>query len=99
MCMLRGFLARGLYVQRMNNGTITVRDQYETLSRWNGNQLGINMISTGMYGTARHGTSPNNASAIRVNTFERAAPPRWRIATRARCICGASGLSPASFNA
>ena len=39
MCTSRGFLARGLRVHRMNSGTMTVRDQYDTLSRWNGNQL------------------------------------------------------------
>ena len=44
----RGFFASGLRVQRMNSGTITVRDQYDTLSRWNGNQRGSSMISTGM---------------------------------------------------
>ncbi len=32
----------------MNSGTITVRDQYDTLSMLKGNQRGISMISTGM---------------------------------------------------
>jgi hypothetical protein len=30
---------------------------------WNGNHLGSSIISTGIYGTPRHGSSPNNASA------------------------------------
>ena len=78
---------------------MTVRDQYDTLSRWNGNHLGSSMISTGITGTARHGTWPNRASVMRVNTLHRAAPPCARIALRARRICGSSGESPASFKA
>ena len=35
---------------------MTVRAQYEILSRWNGNQRGSSMISTGITGTARQGT-------------------------------------------
>jgi hypothetical protein len=38
------------------------------------------MISTGMVGTARHGTSPNKASWMRVNTLVRSAPPAARMA-------------------
>ena len=57
------------------------------------------MISTGMTGTARHGTSPNSASRMRVKTLQRRAPPRARIAARARAICGASIGSPAAFSA
>ncbi len=41
-----------------NSGTITVRAQYETLSRWNGNHFGSSITSTGITGTAVHGTSP-----------------------------------------
>ena len=63
---------------------MTVRLQYEILSRWNGNHFGSSMISTGITGTARHGTKPNNANIRRVNTLERDAPPRERIASRAR---------------
>ena len=33
------------------------------------------MISTGIIGTARHGTTPNSASRMRVNTLDRSAPP------------------------
>ena len=51
---------------------------------WNGNHFGSSMISTGITGTARHVTKPNSASMKRVNTFEAAAPPRARIAARAR---------------
>ena len=46
--MFFGFLAFALSVQIINKGTITVRDQYATLSKWNGNQLGNNIISTGI---------------------------------------------------
>ena len=41
------------------------------------------MISTGITGTARHGTSPNSASRMRVKTLQSRAPPRARIAARA----------------
>ena len=78
---------------------MTVRLQYEILSRWNGNQRGSSMISTGITGTARHEMNPNSASITRVNTFDRAAPPRARIASRARCICGASVGSPIVLSA
>src|SRR5579884_1184622 len=54
------------------------------------------MISTGMTGTARHGTSPNSARAMRVKTLTRRAPPLSRMAARARAICGACGGSPAA---
>ena len=40
---------------------MTVRLQYEILSRWNGNHLGSSMISTGITGTARHGMNPNKS--------------------------------------
>ena len=49
------------------------------------------MISTGMTGVARHGTWPNMARVRRVNTLQRAAPPRDRIESRASFICGSSG--------
>jgi hypothetical protein len=52
------------------------------------------MISTGITGTARQGMNPKSASIIRVNTFEREAPPRARMALRARTMCGASTGSP-----
>ena len=42
-----------------SSGTITVRDQYDTFDRWNGNHSGRCMISSGITGTARHGTWPN----------------------------------------
>ena len=67
-----GLRARGRSAISTSSGTRTVRDQYEILSMWNGNQLGSSMISTGMTGTARHGTSPNRASMMRVKTLQRA---------------------------
>ena len=39
------------------------------MSRWKGNQRGRLIISTGIDGTARHGTWPKSARLIRVNTF------------------------------
>ena len=78
---------------------MTVRLQYEILSRWNGNHFGSSMISTGITGTARHGMRPNNASSSLVKTLERAAPPRECIASRARAMCGASMSSPMVFSA
>jgi hypothetical protein len=81
------------------SGTITVRLQYDTLFRWNGNQEGSTMICTGITGTARHGTCSNSASRMRVKTLDRAAPPAARMAARARAMCGASGSSPAAFSA
>ena len=42
-----GLAAVTLSVERTNSGTITVRDQYETLRMWNGNHAGRSMISTG----------------------------------------------------
>ena len=86
---------RHQHQQRHENGARPVGD----LAMWNGDQPGSSMISTGMTGTARHGTSPNNASKIRVNTLQRRAPPRARIAARARAMCGASTGSPAAFSA
>ena len=78
---------------------MTVRLQYEILSRWKGNHFGSSMISTGMTGTARQEMKPNSASISRVNTFERDAPPRERMAARARAICGASMESPIILSA
>ena len=57
------------------------------------------MISTGMTGTARQGMNPYSASISRVNTFARDAPPRERIASRARTMCGASTASPIILSA
>ena len=76
-----------------------MRAQYDTFDKWNGNHIGSSMISTGIIGTARHGTTPNSASRMRVNTLDRSAPPAARIARRARCMCGASGESPIIFSA
>ena len=42
------------------------------------------MISTGITGAARHGTTPYSASNARVKTLLPAAPPRARMASRAR---------------
>ena len=78
---------------------MVVRDQYDTLLRWKGNQRGRSMISTGIAGTERQGTWPKSASVIRVNTLHRAAPPAASTALRARAMCGASGSSPISLSA
>ena len=72
--------AAGARASSTSSGTITVRDQYDTLLRWNGNHSGRCMISTGITGTARHGTWPNSASWARVNTLARSAPPAARMA-------------------
>src|SRR6185312_14777636 len=97
--MPRGLRARGFFAISTSNGTITVRDQYDTFVRWNGNQRGKRMISTGITGTAVQGSSPKSASWMRVKTLACAAPPAARIACRARTICAASGLSPTAFSA
>ena len=78
--MPRGLRARGFFAISTSSGAITVRDQYEILVRWNGNQRGNCMISTGITGTAFHGSSPKSASWMRVKTFACAAPPAARIA-------------------
>ena len=98
-CTPRALRATGRSAINTISGTITVRDQYDTRSRWNGNHLGSSTISTGIIGTARHGTSPYSASCARVNTFVRAAPPAARIAALARAICAAAGSSPIIFSA
>ncbi len=51
---------------------------------WNGNQRGSSMISTGITGTLRHVVTPNSDNRTRVNTLLREAPPRARMASRAR---------------
>ena len=94
-----GLRARGFFAISTSSGTMTVRLQYEILSRWNGNHFGSSMISTGIAGTARHGMNPYSASRSLVNTFERPAPPRERIASRARAMCGASIESPIILSA
>ncbi|MCY1227642.1 hypothetical protein D9M72_399230 [compost metagenome] len=76
-----------------------MRAQYETLDRWNGNQRGSSMISTGIIGTADHGITPYSASSVRVNTLLASAPPMAWMAWRARAMCGACGSSPAIFSA
>jgi hypothetical protein len=82
-----------------SSGTITVRAQYEILERWNGNQLGSSMISTGITGTERQVRMPNSASMARVKTLLLAAPPRERIASRARRMCKACVSSPIILSA
>jgi hypothetical protein len=94
-----GFLARGFSAASTISGTIVVRAQYEILLRWNGDHIGSNMISTGSTGTLRQVVMPNSVSMKRVKTLLLAAPPRERIASRARAICGASTESPIIFNA
>ena len=76
-CGLRAF---GFSACSTRSGTITVRAQYEILSRWNGNQRGSSMISTGITGTARHGTTPKSASSTRVKTLR--SSPRRRAQDR-----------------
>ena len=98
-CTPRGLRARGRSAISTVSGTITVRDQYETLSRWNGNHFGSSTSSTGITGTARHGTSPNSASCARVNTLVRSAPPAASTASRAARMCGASMSSPINLSA
>ena len=88
-CTPRGLRARGRSAISTSSGTITVRDQYDTFDRWNGNHSGRCMISSGITGTARHGTWPNSASCARVKTLVRSAPPAARIAARARAPCAA----------
>ncbi len=53
-----GLRAHGFFAISTKSGTITVRLQYEILSRWNGNHFGSSMISTGITGTARQGIMP-----------------------------------------
>lgn len=95
----RGFFASGRLAFSTSSGTITVRAQYDTFDRWNGNHCGSSMISTGIIGTARHGIAPNSASWMRVNTFDISAPPIAWIARRARCMCSAFSSSPITFSA
>ena len=66
---------------------------------WMGNQSGACMSSTGMAGTARHGTMPNSARVMRVNMLTLTAPPAARMAARARAMWGASRGSPTAFKA
>ena len=80
----RGLIAFGFSACSTSSGTITVRAQYEILSRWNGNHFGSSMISTGITGTECQRTTPNSESSARVNTFDFTPPPRLRIASRAR---------------
>src|SRR3546814_18334822 len=89
----RGLAARGLRSMTTSSGAITVRDQYDTFDRWKGNQRGSSMISTGITGTARHGTCPKRARAMRVKTLLWAAPQAARMAARARAMYAASGSS------
>ena len=82
------FFASGRFAFSTSSGTITVRAQYDTFDRWNGNHCGSSMISTGIIGTARHGIAPYSASWMRVNTFDISAPPIAWMARRARCMLG-----------
>ena len=66
---------------------------------WNGDHIGSSMISTGSTGTLRQVSTPNSASRKRVKTLLLTAPPRERIASRARTMCGASTESPIIFSA
>ena len=57
------------------------------------------MISTGNTGTLRQVSTPNIDSMKRVKTLLWMAPPRDKIASRARTIWGASMESPIIFSA
>ncbi len=98
-CTPRGFRARGRSAASTTSGTTTVRDQYDMFQMLKKNQRGSSTISTGITGVPRHGISPYSASWNRVNTLARSAPPAWRIASRARRMCGASGSSPIALSA
>src|SRR5258708_2387334 len=78
-----GLRAFGRFAFSTSSGTITVRAQYDTFDKWNGNHSGKSVISTGIMGTARHDTTPNSASKIRVNTFDFSAPPTSPAGCRA----------------
>ena len=95
----RGLRARGRNADSTSSGTSTVRVQYDTFDRWNGDQRGSSASSTGIAGAASHGTCPNSASRIRVKTLLRSAPPCARIAARALAMCGAAGASPIILSA
>ena len=43
---------------KTSSGTSTVRAQYDTFERWNGNQRGSSIISTGISGTLPHSKMP-----------------------------------------
>jgi hypothetical protein len=90
---------RGFNACSTSSGTSTVRLQYEILERWKGNHFGNSMTSTGTAGVADQGMTPNSASRNRVNTFDFPAPPRARIAVRARTMCSASAESPLILSA
>ena len=89
----------GRFAKIISNGTITQRDQYETLLRLKNHHFGRYMISTGIAGTVRHGIWPKIASVIRVKTFTASAPPFARTQLRVCSMCGSSGESPASLRA
>ena len=93
------FLARGFSAANTISGTMVVRAQYEILLTWNGAHLGSSMISTGSTGTLRQLITPNIASMKRVKTLLWMAPPRDKIASRARTMWAASGESPIIFSA
>ena len=67
--------------------------------RWNGDHIGSSMISTGSTGTLFHDNTPNIDSMKRVKTLLWMAPPRKRMASRARTMCAASTLSPIILSA
>ncbi len=67
-----GLRALAFFACSTKSGTMTVRLQYEILSRWNGNQRGSSMISTGITGTARHG----------MNAEQREHQPREHVGAR-----------------
>ncbi len=87
----RGLRASGRLALSTSSGTMTVRAQYDTFDRWNGNHIGSSVISTGIIGTARHDTTPKSASWMRVKHVHgfRAAV-RENRASGARTMCSAS---------
>ena len=100
ICTPRGLFAFGLSACSTSSGTITVRAQYEILSRWNGNQLGSSMISTGITGTLRqrdHAVERQQRAREHVG-LRRAAAREDRLA-RAPHVIGASMSSPIILSA
>ncbi len=81
-----GLRACGFIAISTSSGTITVRAQYDILDRWNGNQRGSSMISTGITGTARHGhdAEQRQQDAREHVALDRAAAREDRLA-RASC--------------
>ena len=72
----------------------TVRAQYDTFDRWNGNQRGSSMISTGISGTLCFDT-PSDSSPLATTTFGTVEDAEAAIARTHRSISGA-GARPST---